>query len=180
MMFCWVASRAQKPPLNLHPYIGAGYYLGANVSPNQESFIWGDSYQLGLIKDLPKGHQIGAGIGVQRAQRETYFPITAHLKLVPSSNKTLGFIVAFGYSSAYGEYEEDDVNLEHYGGFYTEMGVRWFYEMDSGLRIKPQISFSRQLSKVEYDRLDQPEIYIEQNRLALHVGITVEFRKREK
>lgn len=170
---------AQEKKLSLHPYIGAGYYLGATVSPNQENFTWGDSYQIGMIKDLPKGHQIGASVALQRAPKELYFPITAHLKLVPSPSKTLGFVITFGYSPASGEYEEEDVNLEHYGGFYTEIGLRWYYEMESGLRVKPQFSFSRQLTKVEYDRQNQPEIYIVQNRLALHIGIAVEFRKRE-
>lgn len=180
LLFFFGSLSAQKEKLELYPYFGAGYYLGATISPNQENFIWGDSYHLGLIKDLPKGHQIGAGVGVQRAPRELFFPITVHLKLVPSPSKTLGFVVAFGYSPAVGEYEEEETELEHYGGFYSEIGARWFYELENGLRIKPQISFSRQISKVEYDFLNQPEIYIEQNRLALHIGLAVEFRRHEK
>ncbi|MEO0403740.1 MAG: hypothetical protein AAF193_02605, partial [Bacteroidota bacterium] len=149
---------------------------GARVSANQEDYISGDAYYLMLTREWRPGMEAGLSVGLQRSANERFFPITFQLKASPNPERSLGFLVGFGYSGASGDYEQEDERYELEGGFYMELGARWHYDLSSSLRLKPQITLSRQTSRDEFSDGVSPTVEIKQDRYIIQIGVAFELQ----
>lgn len=176
-MLISVLTLGQKSDFKFKPSLMGGYFAGARVSANQEDYISGDAYCLMITREWKPGMEMGLSFGIQRGATEQFYPVTFQLKVDPNPTKSLGFLAGFGYSGAKGDYEQDNEQYELKGGFYTEIGVRWHYDLSNAFRLKPQITLSRQTSRDEFDDGMQPTIEIKQDRYAIHVGIALELQQ---
>ena len=176
-MLVSVIAQGQRNDFKFKPSVMGGYFAGARVSSNQEDYISGDAYSLMITRQWKPGMEMGLSFGIQRGAMEQFYPVSFQIRIAPNPEKSIGFLAGFGYSGAKGDYEQDNEQYQLQGGFYTEVGVRWHYDLSDALRLKPQITLSRQTSRDEFDDGVQPSIEIKQDRYALHIGIALELQQ---